>query len=302
MKKGNSVKNKLKHYSAFSVAFLAMQQTAGAQVVYTDIAPDIVLDERTEGFWVDIDDNGTLDFAFINSSFTFFSYDFASYHTVQDLLAGPYISQNSLAAKAIDFSSYSAFFPYAIEQESKIGSSLSWQTWGIQVLALRIFYHYGEDILDHCLNCYWYNDTVPEILDHYIGIRFIDDDVQNHYGWIRCDVKDEGRTLVIKDYAYELQPDNPIFAGDTVHYNIAQGHLGANGIYMYSFNNTIYINTTETFGTELSITVFDITGREIKKAESNLQHTEILLDVTDGIYVVEITAEGNKFVKKVFLK
>ncbi|MBK9454600.1 MAG: LysM peptidoglycan-binding domain-containing protein [Bacteroidetes bacterium] len=51
------------------------------------------------------------------------------------------------------------------------------------------------------------------------------------YGWIRCSVIDSGRTLIIHDYAYELQPNYPIIAGDTVSYvDIIDNFTCCNGL------------------------------------------------------------------------
>ena len=69
---------KLSAYATFAASFLSIHKTE-AQVIYTDIDPDIIYDEKLEGGGLDIDANGTIDFVFLNSSFTFYDYIFLSF-------------------------------------------------------------------------------------------------------------------------------------------------------------------------------------------------------------------------------
>ncbi|MBK7503561.1 MAG: hypothetical protein IPI52_00065 [Bacteroidetes bacterium] len=59
----------LLQYSTAAVALLGVT-AASSQVVYTDIDPDVVLDEPDEMFGIDLDDDGLNDFNFFNESFT----------------------------------------------------------------------------------------------------------------------------------------------------------------------------------------------------------------------------------------
>ncbi|MBK7035135.1 MAG: hypothetical protein IPH42_02020 [Bacteroidetes bacterium] len=81
-----------------------------------------------------------------------------------------------------------------------------------------------------------------------------------HYGWIRLDVKDSGRELVIKDFAYETECDHPIVAGDTISYVDVEDENKLDAV-VYSFENTIYINVSEL--QKLEIDIYDLTGRLI---------------------------------------
>ena len=65
MKKGFS----LTQYSLAAGAILA-PVAAFSQAVYTDIDPDIILDEPGEHWGFDLDDDGLNDFNFFNKSFT----------------------------------------------------------------------------------------------------------------------------------------------------------------------------------------------------------------------------------------
>jgi hypothetical protein len=70
---------------------------------------------------------------------------------------------------------------------------------------------------------------------------------------------------------------------------------------IYSFNNSIIIDIAEIFGKEIVISVFDITGKIITTQTGTTGKIEIPVTVPEGIYIVEVTSEENKFVKKVYL-
>src|SRR4029079_6070694 len=48
--------------------------------------------------------------------------------------------------------------------------------------------------------------------DHYLGLRF-SDGTDTFYGWIRCDVANHAESLTVKDYAYNANPNEGLFAG-----------------------------------------------------------------------------------------
>ncbi len=296
--------NKLLQYSAMAVSFIFLKE-GNAQVIYTDIVPDLVFDEPLEGGGLDIDNNGIVDFAFQNNSFLFYSETFSSYFTRQDLLAGPYTPLNAIAGINEYTSSpygggFSLYYPYALPNAEVINDLREWQTAGQQILGIRTFVNYDDPNTWQCAGCYWYGYFIPETVDHFLGIRFVDDLSQNHYGWIRCDVLDEGRTLVIKDYAYESEADYPIVAGDTTHFvaiSEIDNSLNAN---VYSFNKSIFINLNE-FMNGIEMHIYDLNGKIIYSDKLLNSSTQIELKEERGVYFVELVSGKKKFRKKVYL-
>ena len=57
-------------YSAAALALLSAKAAAYSQTIYTDIDPDVILDEPGETFGIDLDEDGLNDFNFFNKSFT----------------------------------------------------------------------------------------------------------------------------------------------------------------------------------------------------------------------------------------
>ena len=295
---------KLAAYTASAACFLMHHQEAAAQVVYTDIEPDVILDERLEYASFDIDGNGTIDFAFLNSSFTFFDEFWLSYRIRQDILVGPYTSQNAIAGISnyinTGYGAFISYYPYALSINELIGSPLAWQTAGLQVLVLKTFDEDGE-FVGFANSCYWYDPSdIPYILNQYVGIRFSDDIENTHYGWIRCDVIDAGRTLIIKDYAYEVQPDSPIRAGDTTHYIGLSDTTDAFNAIIYSFGLNIYINHND--NEMVNATVYDIKGELVLAINLVENYTIINMDdFSKGAYIVRLQDQNNQTLSKLIL-
>ncbi len=294
----------LSNYSAFASAFL-ISGNALAVVEYTDIEPDIVLDSDFESGGVDMDNNGIIDFAFLNFSYPWYS---PGYSFIERIFVGPYGTPlNNVAALEIGLQ----YFPYALSYGDVIDSGFAFQNYGFQQMAWRKFLSIetgsGDTLFFTGYGGAWY----PEMLDHYLGVHFIDENAEYHYGWIRCDVKDEGRTLVIKDYAYEKFIDHEIIAGDTVGYqpfgydsiNIHTGTEIENvltGANIYSFENKIYIQLPILYS-NAKVRVYDLTGKVIYSSSLQNLFSEINLNNSKGNYLVEINTDEGKLTKKIYL-
>jgi hypothetical protein len=73
------------------------------------------------------------------------------------------------------------------------------------------------------LALYYYNDYISEPKklqfgdflgqEHFVGVQFPIDG-RNHYGWIRVQVANDGTSLKIRDYAYHIEPETIIKAGE----------------------------------------------------------------------------------------
>lgn len=297
----DNLESKFRNYSLLSGAFLLLNQRSDAQVVYTDVNPDTIFDGAGEGAYFDIDLNSIYDFAVLNSSFTFYNVYFSSIWSRQDILAGPLISTNSIAGNSVHYSTtYGGilrYFPSALSNGIIISDELEWHNWGLQILAIRDYFNSGANI-GHCLYCDWYGVDLPDIIDHYLGIKFIGNDAEMHYGWIRCDVKDDGRTLIVKDYAYEMQPNYPIVAGDTVSYVEINNYENTLDAVVYSFDKKLYVQTRLYSNTLLSI--YDATGRIVFK--SQLGSNSEIIDIAqfpDGIYIVTLRQNEKVYSRKI---
>lgn len=290
----------LLQYSIAAVALLGVT-AASSQVVYTDIDPDVVLDEPDEMFGIDLDGDGLNDFNFFNESFTttVFYGDLAN---VKALFVGAFDTMLNGIAGSTGFLSggggYTYYWPFALSNESVIDENLNFYNNNYQSLVLIKYKTDVPFILPQGNWTSFYKGV--EILNHYIGFRFIDEENAKRYGWIRCSVVDSGRTLIIHDYAYELQPDYPIIAGDTVSYVDIhdQPSLIAS---VYSFNSTVYIKLHNHTLTQLIIV--DLTGQTI--LATTIYNQFEIVDMNffpKGIYLVTLKEGENIMTTKVTIE
>jgi len=291
----------IKAYAASAISFLTIHQEADAQVVYVDIDPDIVLNEGGQAAELDLDQNGTIDFWFHNNSFTFYSVWFSSYRLMQNILMGPEIEANFIAGETGEYGTayggvYTRYYPFALEAGVKIDTVLNFYNYGLQVMAIKssMSESGGGGGVNIGNNAFWFYYLGDITIDHYLSIQFNSGELMNSFGWIRCDVIDEGRTLVIKDYAYETTPNYPIIAGDTLHYVETIDSLPLNPVTIYSFNEVIYINLQDSV--ETSIKVTNLAGQNMLSFKTfKLQNTVDMTNVANGVYIV--TAE---FANKIY--
>ena len=291
--------NKLFQYSAMAISFLFVRE-ADAEAVYTNIDPDTIINEDLELVRIDMDNNGTFDFAFLKSTGIGYTYWSDEYLYFYYMHVSPQISGNAIAGlKSVIDPSYGGFtlyYPYAIEENVLIDDKLSFQNDFYQVIAARIL---NEDGIAIEIRGTWY----PELTDHYLGVEFLDEVGCKHYGWLRCDVKSKGDTLIIKDYAYETKCNVGIFAGDTIGdttaVDIMENTLANVNIYSYKNDVIVNVGALQDY-TEIVIT--DLNGKIIYSNYLMYNTNKITLDDSlIGYYIVKITSENKQFAKMIFI-
>lgn len=289
----------LLQYSTAAVALLGAT-AASSQVVYTDIDPDVVLDEPDEMFGIDLDGDGLNDFNFFNESYsaTVFYMDFGN---VNAIFAGVFDTmQNGIMAQTVYLSGaggYTYVLPTAIESgivinDSNIFFNDNYQTLVKTVRETGYFpstFNWG----------YWNSYFWGEQIEKFLGFRFADEENIRRYGWIRCSVIDSGRTLIIHDYAYELQAEYPIVAGDTISYvNVSeQNFLNAS---VYSFGDKVFINLNS--NSSVNLRIVDATGSMIM--EKTLDNHSEIIDMAkypSAIYIINLTQDDKHLTKKIII-
>ena len=203
-------------YSLMAAVLLGSNHLVNAQVQYTDIEPNFVIDDEDDYLFIDINLDGIDDFLF---AIGLLSYTIGS-GTIQTKYSGPSVfwsfqPKNDLLANPIVGDAAIFAFAYNYESGEYFGSTNYWLG------------NYTDFAHQAFICARWYLNGYPDWMfieqrgfwqdvqtDRYLGIRFQDGLDRTHYGWIRCDAPDSGRVLVIKDYAYETQAGVGIIAGD----------------------------------------------------------------------------------------
>lgn len=301
----NSIlRNRLASYSLFSATFILIHHSVDGAVVYTDLEPDLILPGPYDLYLLDMDNSGGFELRFYNFSLAYYSYANFSYRTRQAIMIDS-MEEGVYVAALADWTYYSGIvkYPLALVSGELIDDSVPWYKklypWDNFLMAARTYENSGID-LDTCTNCVWYNESVSETVDHYLAIKF-NIALEVHYGWIRCDVLDEGRTLIIKDYAYETEPDNPIVAGDTAHYIGIKNLENTIEATVYSFSKDIFILTETFHNTELII--YDLNGKQIINEFLQSKRESIsMINYPAGIYLVTLLNQGKRHDKKVLIE
>lgn len=290
-------------YSAMAFCFLSISKESKAQAVYTDISPDTLIDQELETFAVDLNNDGLIDFAFLRRSFSFLKTTYSSNYITSHfsaLLVGPEQFGNQIAGTMNTISpSYGAttnYYPYAIPFNETIDENMDFQYDGYQFMAFRFRGEYSS---------YWPfgGQWYPEVTDRYLGFYFKDTVNCFHYGWMRCDVKDFGNELVLKDFAYETKCDVNILAGDTIGDTTTVKITDLNTLKasVFSFENTVYINLNDLYK-DIKVSVFDINGKEIYSNSIHKQFSSFVLDQPANIYLVKISSNKGGLTKKIYIK
>jgi type IX secretion system substrate protein len=157
-------------------------------------------------------------------------------------------------------------------------------------------------VLEGWQNSFYYpnqlfcHDTIAPPGDVCIGTKFLING-QFHYGWFKVEL--QSQQVLIKEYAYQLQPNIPMLACDTT--NLATGFSEHNQ-QQFNFsqqNNSIHISSFQKLN-HANISIYDLLGKEILKQPFEGNETTINMD-KKGIYFVEVKSEKGIFRKKVFI-
>ena len=131
----------LKQYSLLSVAFLISKEGIN-EVVFTDIDPDIIMQFDNDVTGIDMDNNGSIDFAFLKTSDTYIYFQSSAssgFPVVRNaIFAGPYRYENKIACPYLSVSGDFFYAPYALEAGDTIDNNLSFSNYGFQEMAWKI--------------------------------------------------------------------------------------------------------------------------------------------------------------------
>ena len=269
MKKDTStLTKKITGYSSLAASLLAISNLASAQIVYTDVNPDVTDSGNGAAYDLDLNNDATVDFRISITS-----------NGAAAKLAAEAIGDNAIAGTYSD----PYIYPSALAPGDMIGESKTWNSnIGGMTMASSGYFSgaYGE----------WFGAT-----DKYLGLR-IKVGTNEHYGWVRMDVTTDGKTFTIKDYAFESTPAVSIAAGDAGSIGITP--VNANGYKIYAFNKQVTIELKNNLPGDITIT--NLMGQAVKQVQINSSAMSIdLSDLSEAVYLVTIRQDGNVFTQKI---
>lgn len=184
---------RLATYSAAAGVTLALAATADAQVVYTDVAPDVVADLQNT-FDLDVDGDGTTDFQI---GITEGGDNTAARALFLNAVDGA--TNGALGVDAPYFTNEAVGSVSNLDANAEVGAAGAFFPTGVLASI------YGAD------NTPYYNFISTEGI---VGFRFTAGAGTTHYGWARLAVNDNSEQITVQEYAFESMANTAISAGD----------------------------------------------------------------------------------------
>lgn len=286
MKKTSTLQQKLKSYSAVAgaVAATAAVTDAKAQIIYTDVTPDVTLTADTTGqvYDLDLNNDGTADFTIVAVSGVY------PYGTMQLPYNWVFAYSATPTTNQMDTLVGGGNATAAHNMNDNIGAANMWDV-GYSSYNLHLF---GLDFTTLGFTAgNWLGAT-----DKYAAIKF-DISGSTHYGWARMSMAADASTITIKDYAYNGVANVPLLAGQTV--GITDVTL--NNVKVFAANKQVNVNLGD--AKDAVITIHDVMGREV--SSMNLAGGSTMIDLSteaNGIYTVSINTAAGRSVTKVAIK
>lgn len=285
MKNTTKKKDILLKYSTAAGAFLAAGAVNG-QIQYTDVNPDVVIDNTTGQYDMDLDGDLVNDYGFVVTTISTSYYGFMITGSYAAVGAG---SGNSVAGSLSTSTSGSSFYVTPVSAGSPIDAGNDWGSGG-GFLAGNYAVQ-GLPGYSGSFGSFSGNDV-------HLGVKF-QVSGSTHYGWIRMDVLPDGSQITIKDYAYNTIADLTINAGQTV--GIEDVALDSK-VHFKTFLDKAVVNVTpDLFGGEISIV--DMRGRVLSTVGIDDVNTEVSYEgVNSGIYMLVANFESGSKSKKIYIK
>lgn len=274
---------KLKSYSALAGTLItAGATTADAQVMYTDVSPDVVIDSLTGPYGLDLDNNAVIDFGLQISHGTYI------YGTVAVIYDYGLASQQ-VVGNLTDTAATGDTRAHVINDP--INASLLWDnaaTYGLLSLVFQppfTAYNSGNFI---------------GATDKYIGFKFKISGA-DHYGWARISINAASTQMTLKDYGYDATPNTQILCG-AMPTGISNVSLEAS-TQIFATDNSINVKLINHSSVDGFVFISDVLGHVVVKVSLTNETTVIPMNTTSGIYFATVNkADGSTFTKKLFVK
>lgn len=314
---------RLMRYSAFAGA-TTLVGTAGAQIVYTDVSPDVTVGYN-QWYDLDLNNDATPDFRFAlnqySSSGVFatsytFSGNFYSAGNYYRSRSKSVILQNFPASGGTNsFIKTSSAYVGALVYGVAIGGAPGLGYWanGSELLGSSYSSYYfgwsfystpGGSASGSSWGPYtysYYNGPWGG-LTRYAGLK-ISVGGNTHYGWVKLAVGTGYNSFTIMDYAYESTPGVKVETGNTNSFvGIGEGNLNPQ-VNVFAFNNRINVNVLGAVPGEAEIVVTNTLGQTLA-TERLLDNKQViqLAGTASGVYLVSIKTPDEVVTRKVYLK
>ena len=274
--------------STFIILTMLISASANAQIIYTDVNPDVTINTNGGVYALDLNNDGITDF-----NITFSTALYAGQ-------TNKYITITPLGANKVG-NNLSYPYPSALSLNTLIdNSSFEWLSTANQSLISRIWFipppRGGSPLWQTRGN--WNGAS-----DKYVPLQ-LDVSSQKYYGWARLDAATNAMSFTVKDYAYNSIPNQSILAGEPIATGINENSFAASiNLFPNPANNHLSIALGSN-NKKVEVAIADITGKivytttivETDKVEVNTN------EFAEGIYIVKIQSGEFISTKKLIIK
>ena len=285
--------NNLKSYSALAGAFIASGAVNG-QIQYVDINPDIIVDNSTPSYNLDLNSDAIDDFQFniapISGTGT------AYYGLVNFSYSGMGASLSGLNGGVngyVNSSANTMNVAYALSYGNAINASGNFMSNGVLAADVNVVI---TGVYSGSMS--YQLGQFSGVNDAYVGVSF-DIGGNTHYGWIRLDVASTADMITIKEYAYVQNANNGINAGQIVG---LEGIPTEDKVQFYTSIDETKVNVTpDLLGSTLL--VVDMAGNEVKSLTIEEIKTTLNYDNLDaGMYILSVKTDADAVSKKIYVR
>jgi hypothetical protein len=280
-----------KRLGKYTAAAAALVGAAGAnaQVVYTNVDPDLSVDAAPgtptlEG--LDLNNDANPDFALFSEDTIATNGSRYRYTIVAPY--GTAASSNAVAGETVTFSSSTFNYALALNSGDMINAALTW-------VAATNTMAFNVDSANP------YSENWNGVTDKYLGLKFVVAG-NTHYGWARLDVDAIGDVWTLKDYAYQSTPDSTILAGEgAATNNISEAAMEQLVHFVNQPNNSVKLMINEAL-TEGVVSLVSSNGQLI--SNGNVDGKQFIVDLNGlsaGIYIVNASFAEGSITKKVIV-
>lgn len=285
----NKIGERMSKYLAAAGAVAGIT-SANAQIIYTDVTPDVFLDaipDSLHASMIDINNDGTPEFSFgvvdYSSSTPGYSVDVYGAF-VQPASGVSWLGVNSVMGTT------STYVPMALNTGAAVSQGATGWSAG-SLGALRLHWQYMDSTTSQSFNFGKWNNVVGR----YMGVRFnVSGDTL--YGWVRFNVGLDGKNITLRDYAYRVQPNLPINAGQMpTSVNESDLPIGSMNGSVHQVMVNLYNEGTAKFE------LMDLSGKVVHTETLSNSQNRVSPGVSTGIYIARLEQDGKHVVKKIYL-
>lgn len=300
MKKDDVVKDKIKKYSVLAGAVLA-GGAVNAQIQYTDIDPDVVVDPANSPYMLDLNGDSVDDIQFAVSATSGsgsssymgipFTYTYAVQYAVAAIAGGGLDGINSVTSSGSSFAVEAHDFGAEIGAAGDFSSSAALGVVGnVNVPAFGVNQQINEGA--------FLNSSGGSLGEKYLGYS-LSGASGNNYGWIRLSVADSAASITIMAHAINTVVDQSIFAGNAA--SISDASIDDKVSIVSALENVKISVSNELLGGDL--TIIDMTGKVVSQVSVENINTSISTkDFNTGIYIVRFTFNNEVVNKRIYIR